>query len=71
MANVNLSGLIFTFLLSIVGLALTPVVAESVDTAVANLTGAAATILALFPLFWVIMMIAIPIAAVVVWLKVE
>ena len=69
MADKNLSGLIFTFLLSIVGLALTPVVAESVETAVANLTGAAATILDLFPLFWVIMMIAIPIAAVVVWLK--
>lgn len=71
MADKNLSGLIFTFLLSIVGLALTPVVAESVDTAVANLTGAAATILDLFPLFWVIMMIAIPIAAVVVWLKAD
>lgn len=57
------------FLLSIVGLALSPTIQTSVDLAVANFTGAAATILELFPLFWAMLMVAIPIAYVIVWLK--
>lgn len=57
------------FLLSIVGLALSPTIASSVTTASGNFTGAAATILDLFPLFWAMLMIAIPVAYVIVWLK--
>lgn len=65
----DLSGIIFVFLLSIVGLALTPTIQTSSTTAAVNMTGAAKTIIALFPLFWAILMIAIPVAAVVVWLR--
>lgn len=69
MAEKSLGGLIMVFLLAIVGLALSPTIASSVDTAVANFTGAAATILELFPLFWAMLMIAIPVAYVIVWLR--
>ena len=72
----NLGGLITVFLLSIVGLALTPTVQASVTnlletatTGDGNLTGSAAAIMGLFPMFWVILMIAIPVAYISVWLK--
>lgn len=69
----NISGLIKVFLLSIVGLALTPTIQENVAgvTGVGgnNLTGSSRAIMALFPMFWVILMIAIPVAYVAVWLK--
>lgn len=66
----GLGGLMFVFLLSVVGLSLTPTVQDMVDDAVANLTAgsAAATLLNLFPLFWVILLIAIPIAAIYTWM---
>lgn len=71
----NLAGLISVFLLSIVGLALTPTVQSQVTSLVAtglgkgNLTGSAKAIMELFPMFWVILMIAIPVAYIAVWLK--
>lgn len=69
----SLSGLIQVFLLAIVGLALTPTIQENVAgvTGVGgnNLTGSARAIMLLFPMFWVILMIAIPVAYVAVWLK--
>jgi len=71
----NLAGLISVFLLSIVGLALTPTVQAQVTTLTAtgsgkgNLTGSAKAIMELFPMFWVILMIAIPTAYIAVWLK--
>jgi len=71
----NLGGLISVFLLSIVGLALTPTVQAQVTDLVAtgsgkgNLTGSAKAIMNLFPMFWVILMIAIPVAYIAVWLK--
>ena len=69
----NMAGLIAVFLLSIVGLALTPTIQESVSAVTGvggnNLTGAALTVMALFPLFWVILMIAIPVAYIAIWLK--
>lgn len=71
MAEKSLGGLIMVFLLSIVGLALSPTVASSVTTAAANFTGAASTILELFPLFWAMLMVAIPIAYVIVWLRAD
>lgn len=71
MAEKSLGGLIMVFLLSIVGLALSPTVATSVETAAGNFTGAAGTILELFPLFWAMLMVAIPIAYVIVWLRAD
>ena len=71
----NLGGLITVFLISIVGLALTPTVQAQVSTLIAtgsgkgNLTGSAKAIMELFPMFWVILMIAIPVAYIAVWLK--
>lgn len=72
----NLAGLISVFLLTIVGLALTPTIQANVTSLIAsgasgdgNLTGSAATIMGLFPMFWVILMIAIPVAYIAVWLK--
>jgi len=72
----NLAGLISVFLLSIVGLALTPTVQAQVTTltttgssGAGNLTGSAAAIMNLFPMFWVILMIAIPTAYIAVWLR--
>jgi len=72
----NLGGLITVFLLSIVGLALTPTVQAQVTSLIAsgssgagNLTGSAKAIMTLFPMFWVILMIAIPVAYIAVWLK--
>jgi len=58
-----------TFLLIIIGLALTPTVATSTTTAAAALTGAAATLCNLVPLFWVVIILAIGIAAVYVQIK--
>lgn len=71
----SMSGLISVFLLAVVGLALTPTIVQSVGNITVaaggsgNLTGAALTIMTLFPMFWVILMIAIPVAYVAIWLK--
>ena len=78
----NMSGLIKVFLLSIVGLALTPSIQTNVTNVTwanngtagfpalgNNLTGSSRAILVIFPLFWVILMIAIPVAYVAVWLR--
>lgn len=59
--NEKIVTLIGLFLLSIVALALTPTVTESVTTAAANATGVAKTVLELFPVFWVFMIIGIPV----------
>lgn len=70
-----MSGIIALLLILVVGLALTPTVVDLVATAVgggsgaANVTGAAAAIIALVPLFWVILMVGVVLAGVVVWLR--
>lgn len=70
-----MSGLIAVFLLCVVGLALTPTIVTSTTTVVTptagqyNISGAALTMMNLFPMFWVILMIAIPVAYVAIWLK--
>jgi len=70
----SIGGLISLFLLCVVGMALTPIIQEQV-TSVCNvsadypLSGSARTIMLMFPLFWVILMIAIPVAGVAVYLK--
>ncbi len=72
-AKKDLSGIMMTFLFMVVGLALTPTVVEQVAgvTGVGgnNLTGAALAIAGLIPLFWVILIIGIGLAAIVVWLR--
>ena len=65
----DMGQLFMTFLLMVVGLALTPTVATSATTAAAALTGAAATLCGLIPLFWVVIILAIGIAAIYVQLK--
>jgi len=59
----SMKDLIFTFLLIIIGLALTPTVQEQVNsvtgTGGSNLTGAALAIAKLIPLFWVIGLIGV------------
>ena len=73
MAKMNIGGLITCFLIMIVGLALTPTVVNSVGlvtgTGGDNLTGAALALMNILPLFWVILMIAIPVAYIAIWMK--
>lgn len=69
----DMGQLFVTFLLIVVALALTPTIQSSVvavtGTGSDNLTGAAKTLALLIPLFWVILVIAIGIAAVYVQFK--
>lgn len=60
----KLPALFMTFLLMIVGLALTPTVAEQATAAALDLDGAAQALMKLVPLFWVIIILAIGVAAV-------
>lgn len=68
MAN-KIADIFMTFLLVVIGLALTPTIATSTTTASAALDGAAATLCSLVPLFWVVIILAIGIAAVYIQLK--
>jgi len=65
----KIGGLFMTFLLMIIGLALTGTVQSMVTTAAADLDGAALALMNLVPLFWVIIILAIGIAAVYAQLK--
>ncbi|MHC4573392.1 MAG: hypothetical protein ACYS76_04560 [Planctomycetota bacterium] len=77
MAKLNIGKLIAVFLMAVVGLAFTPTIQEMVtgSTGVANatwpgnLSGASSDIMTLFPLFWTILMIAIPVAYVTLQLR--
>ena len=73
MSKMSIGALIGLFLVAVVGMAITPVIVESVTdvtgTGGDNLTGGAKTIMELFPLFWVILMIAIPVAGIALYLK--
>ncbi len=81
MGKLNISKLIAVFLMAVVGLALTPTIQELVlaptsgtynatdGTGAGNLSGASSDIFVLFPLFWTILMIAIPVAYVAITLK--
>jgi len=72
-AKSGMANIIVTFLMILVGLALTPTIAEQVTgvTGVGgnNLTGAALAIARLIPLFWVIILIGIGVSAALVYLK--
>jgi hypothetical protein len=69
----GLAGIFMTFLLMVIALALTPTIQSSVTsvtgTGAGNLTGAALALAGLIPLFWVIIILAIGIAAVYVEIK--
>ena len=71
----DLSGIIALLLIVVVALALTPTITGLVATAVGggsgveNLTGAAAAIVALVPLFWIIMIIAVALVGIKAWLQ--
>jgi hypothetical protein len=71
MAKADMGGLFVTFLLMVIGLALTPTVATSVAAASVALAAypAAVALCDLVPLFWVIIIVAIGVAAVYVQLK--
>lgn len=69
----GLGSIIVTFLIMIVGLALTPTVVEEVGdvtgTGADNLTGAALSIGELIPLFWILLIVAVGVAAMYVQFK--
>lgn len=68
----DMGNLFTTFLLMIIGLALTGTVADAVTAASATLIAdypAAATLCDLVPLFWVVIIIAIGVAAIYVQFK--
>ena len=77
----DLGGIMAIFLMIIVGLALTPTVQEQVllatsgtynatdGTGIGNLSGAAAAIYRLVPLFWVILVVGIGMAGIIIWLR--
>ena len=73
MAKFNMGQLFMTFLLEIIGLALTPTIQSSVTGVTGaggnNLTGAALALANLVPLFWVIIILAVGVAAVYVQFK--
>lgn len=73
----DISGVLLIFIMMIIGIALTPAVQEQVlfATGVANatwpgnLSGAAAAIYSLIPLFWIILVLGVGMAGIFVWLK--
>jgi len=69
----DMGSLFMTFLLMVIALALTPTINSSVTdvtgTGGSNLTGAAKTLATLIPLFWVVIIIAIGVAAIYVQMK--
>jgi len=63
--GIGIGDLIKVFLPSMVGLALTTTVNSSVATAIVNMSaGATKTMLELFPMFWIIYLIGIPVTAI-------
>lgn len=66
----NLASIVMTFILILVGIALTPTIQEEVTGVTGsggnNLTGAANTMMGLVPLFWAILVISLGIVAVYV-----
>ena len=71
----TIGNVFMTMLLVVIALSLTGTIQSAVDTAVAsgvgmgNLTGAAATLARLVPLFWVIMTLGIGVSAIYIFLK--
>lgn len=68
--GIGIGDIIKVLLPSVVGVALTTTVNSSVTTALAAIdnTTAAYTMMGLFPLFWVIYLIGIPVTAIALWM---
>lgn len=68
--SIGLGDIIKVLLPSVVGVALTTTVNSSVTSALAAIdnTTAAYTMMGLFPLFWVIYLIGIPVTAIALWM---
>lgn len=65
---ITIGDLVKVFLPSIVGLSLTSTVNSSVTTATTNMSaGATKTMLELFPMFWIIYLIGIPVTAIAMY----
>lgn len=70
--TMSIGDLIAVFLPSVVGLALTPTVTATVTNTTVNMSaGATKTMLNLFPMFWVIYLIGIPVGAISVFFYVR
>lgn len=70
--EMDIGDIIAVFLPMVVGLSLTDTVVDSVNsTAGAMAAGAAKTLLTLFPMFWVIYLIGIPVSAIAVYFYVK
>lgn len=64
-ATVSMAELFMTFLLALLGLALTPTIQDTVDNELENLTGASAAVAENIPLIWIFLIIGIIAAQVV------
>ena len=64
-AKVTMGELFMTFLLALLGLALTPTIQDTVDNELENLTGASAAVAENIPLIWIFLIIGIIAAQVV------
>jgi len=62
--DASIGSIFNTFLLMLLGIALTPTVQSTVDSQLVNLTGAAGAIADLIPLIWIFLVIGIGAAAV-------
>lgn len=60
----SMGNIFNTFLLMLLGIALTPTIDDTVTTQLVNLTGAAAAIADLIPLIWIFLVLGIGGAAV-------
>ena len=66
--GIGIGDIIKVFLPSVVGLALTETVNNQVGNATVNMSaGATRTMLELFPMFWIIYLIGIPVTAIAIW----
>jgi hypothetical protein len=66
--TMSLGDIVGIFLPSVVGLALTPTVTGTVTNTTVNMSaGATKTLLELFPMFWVVYLIGIPVTAIAIW----
>jgi hypothetical protein len=71
MVKVSGSAIIASFVVAIIGLALTPTIATLTTSSSANLStySSAQDIIELLPLFWAILVLAIPVVAIGLYFK--
>ena len=74
----DMSGLLKVLILSLVGLAISPAIQAQITIITASgvtgdlnlsLAGSTRALIGMFPMFWVILMIAIPVTYIAIWLK--